>query len=81
MNIETLNNLKPNETAYIIDNKNKSDIKKHLKNLGITKNEKIKCLYKSPLNDPVAYEIKNIIIAIRKEDAKNIMITKDIKWD
>lgn len=76
MKIDTLNNLSLEESAIILENNNKESIKKHLKNLGISKNTKIKCLYKSPLNDPTAYQIKNVIIAIRKEDAKNIIIAR-----
>lgn len=77
MNIDTLNNLNLEETAYIIENNIKNENKKLLTNLGITKNSKIKYLYKSPFNDPKAYLVKNIILAIRNEDAKNIMILRN----
>lgn len=77
MNIDTLNNLNLEETAYIIENNIKNENKKLLTNLGITKNTKIKHLYKSPLNDPKAYLVKNIILAIRDEDAQNIIILRN----
>ncbi len=76
MNIDTLNNLNLEETAYIVENNIKKENKQHLTNLGLTKNTQIKCLYKSPFNDPTAYQIKNVILAIREEDAKQIMIVR-----
>lgn len=76
MKIDTLNNLNLEESAYIIENNVKTENKQNLINLGITQNSKIKCLYKSPFNDPTAYQIKNVILAIREEDAKQIMILK-----
>ncbi len=76
MKIDTLNNLNLEETAYIMENDIKTENKQNLINLGITKNTKIKCLYKSPFNDPTAYLVKNVILAIREEDAKQIMILR-----
>lgn len=76
MKIDTLNNLNINEEAYIIENNVTTKNKQNLINLGITQKTKIKCLYKSPFNDPKAYLIKNIILAIRNEDAKQILIIR-----
>ena len=77
MKIDTLNNLSLGETALIIESKANKDIKKYLNNLGLSKNNKIKCLYRSPFKDPTAYQIKNVILAIREEDAKNIIIERE----
>ena len=74
MTIDTLNNLRLNEEAYILESKIKN--KQNLINLGITKNSKIKYLYKSPFNNPKAYLIKNVIIALREEDTKQIKILR-----
>ena len=76
MNIDTLNNLALGECATIFKNNVKGKNKKHLTNLGLSSNNKIKCLYKSPFGDPVAYQIKNVIIAVRVEDSKNILIKR-----
>ncbi len=74
MTIDTLNNLRLNEEAYILESNIKN--KQNLINLGITKNSKIKYLYKSPFNNPKAYLIKNVIIALREEDTKQIKILR-----
>ena len=76
MKIDILNNLNIDESAYILENNIKNENKQNIINLGVTKNSKITCIYKSPLKDPTAYLIKNVILAIREEDSKNIMIIK-----
>lgn len=74
MTIDTLNNLNLDEEAYILESNIKN--KQNLINLGITKNSKIKYLYKSPFNNPKAYLIKNVIIALREEDTKQIKVLR-----
>lgn len=76
MKIDTLNNLNLEENAYIVENNIKTNNKQNITNLGLTKGTKIKCLYKSPFKDPTAYQIKNVILAIREEDAKEILIMR-----
>lgn len=71
-----LNDLKLNEERIIADVNVNSSIKKRLLDLGITKGSKIKPLFNSLGNNMIAYNIKGTIIAIRKEDTKNIMVIK-----
>lgn len=42
--------------------------------LGITSGTKITALHKSISGNPIAYEIRGAVIALRKEDAKSIAI-------
>ena len=42
--------------------------------LGLVSGAYIKALQKSPSLDPTAYLIKGTVIALRKEDAKNILV-------
>lgn len=69
-----LSELKLNICAKIIEiNCDGSDRRRFL-DLGIIKGTKIKPIFKSPLGDPIAYEIRKSIIAIREEDAKKIKV-------
>ena len=52
------------------------EIKKRLYDLGFIKGSKIKCILKSPLNNPTAYFIKGTIIALRDDVAKKIICEK-----
>ncbi len=53
---------------------NNSSIKRRLMDIGLIEDNIVSCYLVSPLNDPIAYKIKNAIIAIRKSDSKNIEV-------
>lgn len=72
--ITTLNKLPLNTTAKILDINCSSNIKRRLLDLGFIKNTNITPILKSPSGDPVAFEIRGSIIAIRKEDTQLINI-------
>lgn len=76
MKIDTLDKLVLGEEAVIENNNIATKNKQYITNLGVSKDAKIKCLYRSPFGDPTAYLIKNVIIAIREEDAKEINILR-----
>ena len=42
--------------------------------MGLTKGQKIKALFKAPFGDPIAYEINGSVISMRKEEAKLIEV-------
>ena len=49
-------------------------IKRRLLDLGLIPNTPITPIMKSIAGDPIAYEVRNIILAIRKQDADNIIV-------
>ena len=65
----------PLNTVGIIDSLNCSpNIRRRLLDLGLVKGTKIVPVFKSPSGDPIAYEIRKTLIAIRKEDSKCIIL-------
>ena len=48
--------------------------RRRLLDLGLVKDTFIKALYKSPCGDPVAYEIRGSVIALRLEEASKIIV-------
>lgn len=48
--------------------------KQRLMDLGIFKGTRLTVLGSAPLGDPIIIEVDNTIIAIRKTDAKNIIV-------
>lgn len=72
-----LTQINPGERVTIDSNNIKENNKHHLENLGFIKGNKITYLYPSIGKDPKAYLIKNTIIAIRNEDAKNIIVIRE----
>ncbi len=49
-------------------------IRKRMLDLGIVDGTRIEAVQKSPSGDPVAYFIRGALIALRTEDAKNILV-------
>lgn len=50
------------------------NIKRRLLDIGLIEGTCVECVLKSPFNDPIAYLIRGTLIAIRKEDSKDIVV-------
>lgn len=72
--IITLNMLPLNKKAHIENLNCTGDIRRRLLDLGFVKNTLITPVFVSPISDPVAYEIRGSIIALRKEETTNIQV-------
>ena len=66
-----LNRLNIDEEAVVAKIGEKS---RRLKDLGLVEGTKVKCVLRSPLGDPYAYKIRGAVVAIRKEDASQIIV-------
>ena len=65
----------PLNTVGIIDDLNcNGNIRRRMLDLGLIKGTKIMPVFRSPSGDPIAYEIRNTLIAIRSEDSKCITL-------
>ena len=72
--MKRLNELSINEEGVITKVEAPSNIKNRLIDIGFVKGAKIKKILVSPGKDMVAYDIKGAVIAIRKDDTKEIMV-------
>lgn len=50
------------------------DLRRRLLDLGLINGTNIKAILKSPMGNPIAYEVRGTTIALRKEDSKFINI-------
>ena len=50
------------------------EMRRRLQDIGITAGTRIQCLQKSPYGDMSAYFIRGAVIALRFEDARNILV-------
>lgn len=48
--------------------------RRRMLDLGLIHNTMIKSLIKSPAGDPIAYEIRGAVIALRSEEASQILV-------
>ena len=69
-----LNQVSSGKRAKIIDINSPDDIKRRLMEFGMIEGEQIKPVFKAPSGDPVAYEIKGTLIALRSDTASAIKV-------
>lgn len=50
------------------------NMRRRLLDLGFIVGTKVQCLYHSPLGDPTAYLVRGTVIALRQEDASQIIV-------
>ncbi len=74
MKIENLSQLPLYKNGKIDKIECDGGIKRRLLDLGLVKDTNIEPILVSPSGDPRAFLVRGTIIAIRKEDAKNIKI-------
>lgn len=70
--VRTINELKIEEIGTVKRVEGNETIKRRLLDLGLIEGTKIKPVLVSPSGDPRAFEFRGGVIAIRKEDGKNI---------
>lgn len=71
-----LSDIKPGEGARVIKLETEGGMRRRLLDIGLIENTQVSCIGKSPGGDPSAYLIRGAVIAIRKEDAKNIKVVR-----
>ncbi len=70
----TLDKLEINKCATIKSLHCTGDLRRRLLDLGLVNGTNIKAILKSPIGNPIAYEVRGTVIALRKEDSKLIKI-------
>lgn len=74
MKYSTLDCLQIGRIAEVVKINTKNSIGRRFLDIGIVPGSKIECVMESPNGNPVAYLIKGAVIAIRKEDSKDVVI-------
>lgn len=74
MNKIYLSDMNTGDTATIDRLLSDSCMRRRLQDIGLIEGTCVECIMKSPAGDPIAYQIRGAVIALRKEDAENILI-------
>lgn len=83
-NLISLDHLLPGEEAGVEYFHTKDTLTRRLVDLGFVKGNRVRCLMRSAAGDPSAYKIRGAVIALRNQDAGNIMVRprdKAVLWD
>lgn len=69
-----LSQLSPGMCGVVTEMIGTPTLEMRMEDLGLTEGTWIMCLHKSPAGTPAAYEIRGAVIALRREDAAQIMV-------
>lgn len=72
----TLDLLHIGGSARILSLRSSGEMRRRLLDIGFVPDTVVTCLFAGRSGDPVAYLVKNTVIALRREDAKTIIIRK-----
>lgn len=75
-NLFTLKQLFPGEKAVIVNMNIDGVMRRRLLDLGFIKGAFVICLRRSPLGDPVAFQVSNTVIALRESESTKIIVRK-----
>lgn len=70
----TLDKIPLNQEVRIKDINCNGTIKRRILDLGMIEGTRIKPVFKSPLGDPTAYEVRGSLISLREEESQKIKI-------
>lgn len=72
----TLSELETGEKGVVLGLLSHGAMRRRLLDIGLTEGAEVECIGRSPAGDPTAYLIRGAVIAIRSEDAREIVITR-----
>ena len=78
MDYVSLYDIKPGERAAVQQLLTTGPMRRRLLDLGLVPGTLIECVGQSPSGDPKAYLIRGAAIALRSEDARNILIRQEV---
>jgi ferrous iron transport protein A len=77
-NLDSLDNIDVGEKCIVRNILLEDNIKTRILDLGIIENTTINILYRSPFGNPTAYFVRGTVIALRNEDAKKIIVEREV---
>ena len=73
---DALADLSPGSVCQIVSLELSGLIRRRILDLGIVPGTLIRCIRRGPSGDPTAYLVRETLIALRKEDAAQILVRK-----
>lgn len=73
--IRPLAELREGQSARIAALLSGGTMRRRLQDIGFIEGTQVECVQKSPAGDPVAYRVRDALIALRMEDSINVLVT------
>ena len=71
---ETMSQMYPGQRAVVCKMEAAGAMRRRLLDIGLIENTEIECVGKSPMGDPLAFQIRGAVMAIRKKEAEKVRI-------
>ena len=75
-----LSQLRKGENARVLNLSQGCTLRRRLQDLGLIPGTCLRCLYIAPAGSPAVYLIRGAMVALRRCDAKNVMV-EPATWD
>ncbi len=79
MNEKRLSDMSVGECGSILSVQTKGSMRRRLLDIGFSVGTEVCCVGKSPFGDPMAFFVRGTDVAIRRSDAKNIILKLNTK--
>lgn len=76
--MKALKDLKVGESGVVSEILTNGNIRRRFIDIGLIKGSLVKCVGISPFGNPKAYLIRGAVIAIRKNDCADILVTNEV---
>ena len=80
MELCRLDQLKEGESAGVVKLYCLGSIRRRLQDMGLVTGSIVRCLGRSPLGDPAAYDVCGAVLALRDDDARSIFVEKGASY-
>lgn len=76
MYTSSLADLAVNESGRVRTLLSSDSMRRRLLDIGLTKNTVVTCVGRSPAGDPIAFNIRGAIVALRRIDCEKVLIVR-----
>jgi ferrous iron transport protein A len=77
--ISTLDQVRPGESAEIVDVSGDDAVAMRLMEMGLTEGEVIENLGAAPLGDPIEYLVRGYRVSLRLTEARRVKVTRQVE--
>ena len=69
-----LSQLRPGQRGRVTSLVSPGAMRRRLQDMGLVEGTNVECVFHSPAGDPTAYQFRGALIALRREDASQVLI-------